>query len=538
MPKGAQHMVMNISLKSLILLVALLSVGLTLFSSITSGYRVNQQTLLENTLETNRVYAQKLASTTDNYFKATLQELAYSAKDVSRYFEQSDSELLLFNETKRLFEQSNTFNSVIITSASGKVIAESPQSLHLLGEQVETAGGRQALAERKPLISKPFLSMTNRLIVFISQPIFDGEGNYLGFVGGSIYLLEKNILNDLLGKHFYEDGSYVYVVDEDGRILYHPSKERIGDIVTGNSVIEDIMSGNSGAKRLVNSYGIDMLAGYAYMPATKWGTVSQRPTEAALLSSIDLRNQMILKALPFLLLSILILVFISGRIAAPLQQLAHYARSITESKNQTEIENVNAWYYEAVQLENALVKSFSVYEDKVNYFSHQSTTDPLTGLVNRRMLDEHTKEWTEEGTPYSIILFDIDRFKRVNDTFGHSVGDEVLKFVADEMRVVSRARDICCRYGGEEFILLLPETTKLEAFDVAERLRKKLETTISPSGETVTISAGIASLPECGNHIIELIEMADKYLYEAKSTGRNKSIMANISSSAPPLEKT
>ena len=531
-------MALKISLKSLILFVALLSVGLTLISSITSGYLVNQQTLIENTLETNRVYAQKLASTTDNYFKSTLQELAYSAKDVSRYLEQSDSELLLFNETKRLFEQSNTFNSVIIASASGKIIAESPQSLHLLGMKVETVGGRQALAERKPLISKPYLSLTNRLIVFISQPIFDSEGNYLGFVGGSIYLLEKSILNDLLGKHFYEDGSYVYVVDEDGRILYHPSRERIGDIVAENPVVRDIMGGNSGAQRLVNSNGIDMLAGYAYMPTTKWGTVSQRPTEAALLSSIDLRNQMVLKMLPFLLLSFLIIIFISGRIAAPLQQLAHYARSITESKNQTEIENVHAWYYEAVQLENALVKSFSVFEDKVNYFSHQSTTDPLTGLVNRRMLDEYTKKWTEDGTPYSIILFDIDRFKRVNDTFGHSVGDEVLKFVAAEMRVVSRVNDICCRYGGEEFILLLPETTNLEAFDIAERLRKKLETTISPSGEKITISAGIASLPECGNHIIELIEIADKYLYEAKSTGRNKSIMADVSRRASHSDQT
>ena len=317
MPKGELHIVMKVSLKSLILLVALLSVGLTLFSSITSGYLVNRQTLVENTLETNRVYAQKLASTTDNYFKTTLQELAYSAKDVSGYLEQSDSELLLFNEAKRLFERNNTFNSVVIASASGKVIANSPQSIQLKGRQLDTVGAQQALTERKPLISKPYLSITKRLIVFISQPIFDDEGNYLGFIGGSIYLLEKNILNDILGEHFYEDGSYVYVVDEDGRILYHPSNERIGNTVPGNPVIGDIMSGNSGAQRLVNSNEIDMLAGYAYMPTTKWGIVSQRPTEAALLSSKDLRNQMILKTLPFLLLSFLILIFISGRIAGP-----------------------------------------------------------------------------------------------------------------------------------------------------------------------------------------------------------------------------
>ncbi|MBO0587978.1 sensor domain-containing diguanylate cyclase [Sporosarcina sp. E16_8] len=520
---------MKISLKHLILFVALLSVGLTLISGITAGYRVNQQTLIENTLETNRVYVQKIASTTDNFMKSTLQRLEYSAKDIPRYLEQGDSKALIANEVNRLFEQDNTFNSVIITSASGEIIAASPQSLQILGKQVASVGGRQALAERKPLITKPYMSITGRLIIFISQPIFDGDGNYLGFVGGSIYLMEKSILNDLLGEHFYKDGSYVYVVDEDGRILYHPNKERIGTIIHGNPVINDIMNGGSGAKRLVNSYEIDMLAGYAFMPTTKWGAVSQRPTEATLLPSKDLRNQMVLKTLPFLLLSYIIIFYISNRIARPLQQLAHYARSSAENETNTEIENVHAWYYEAIQLKNALFKSFSFFQDKVNFLIHESTTDPLTGLVNRRTMDEHTKKWTEDQTPYSIVLFDIDRFKRVNDTYGHASGDAVLKFVAEEMRRVSRNNDICCRYGGEEFILLLPETTKLEAFDVAERLRKKLETTASPCGEVVTISAGIASFPESGHYAMELIEIADKCLYEAKSTGRNKSIMAEVS---------
>lgn len=521
---------MKISLKYLILLVALLSVGLTLISGITAGYRVNQQTLIENTLETNRVYAEKLASTTDNYMKSTLQLLEYSAKDIPRYFEQGDSKTLLANEVNRLFEQDNTFNSVVITAASGEIIAASPQVLNILGKKTESVGGRQALAEKKPLISKPYISITGRLIVFISQPIFDGEGKYLGFVGGTIYLLEKSILHDLFGEHFYKDGSYVYVVDEDGRIIYHPNREKIGTIDLGNPVVNDIMNEGSGAKRLVNLNGIDMLAGYAFIPTTKWGAVSQRPTDATLLPSIDLRNQMVIKTLPILLFLFVFIVYISNRIARPLQRLANYARSSSKTETHTEINNVHAWYYEAIQLEKALVKSFTYLQDKVNYFIHQSTTDPLTGLVNRRTMDEHTKKWTEDGKPYSIILFDIDRFKRVNDTYGHASGDEVLKFVAKEMRAVSRNQDICCRYGGEEFILLLPETNGLDAFSVAERLRKKFETTVSPCGEVVTISAGIASFPECGQHAMELLELADRCLYEAKNTGRNKSIMAEVTS--------
>lgn len=128
--------------------------------------------------------------------------------------------------------------------------------------------------------------------------------------------------------------------------------------------------------------------------------------------------------------------------------------------------------YEAIQLENALVKSFDYLQDEVNHFIHQSTIDPLTGLVNRRTLDEQTAIWIEEKKTFSIILFDIDRFKRVNDTYGHGVGDEVLQFIAGEMLLVARENDVYCRYGGEEFMLLLPETTMEEAFKITSKVRK------------------------------------------------------------------
>lgn len=518
---------MKVSLKYLILSVALLSVALTLISSITSGYRVNQQSLIENTLETNRMYAQKIAYTTDNYLKTTLQTLAYSAKDIAGYWEQDDAEALLLRETERLFNQTSTFNSVIVTSATGEVVAASPETLAIVGKQIDSPGGRQALAERKPLISNPYTSITDRLIVLISQPIFDDQDNYLGYVGGSIYLLEKNVLGELLGEHFYQDGSYVYVVDEGGRILYHPDTSRIGDRVAQNPVVEKVIDGDSGAARLINSNNIDMLAGYAYMPTTRWGAVSQRSTEASLLPSNAMKNNMIVNTLPFLLLSFVLIIYMANKIAQPLEKLGYYAESSIKKDNSEKVEDIHAWYYEAIQLKKALVKSLSFFEDKVNYFIHESVTDPLTGLANRRSMNEQTKKWEEEEEPYSIIILDIDRFKLINDTYGHSTGDEVLKFLAANMREVSRHQDICCRYGGEEFILLMPDTTIREAFEVAERLRKRLETSVSPSGERITISSGIASFPECADEITKLIEVADKYLYEAKNTGRNKSIMAD-----------
>ncbi|WP_233496341.1 GGDEF domain-containing protein [Pantoea sp. 3_1284] len=126
--------------------------------------------------------------------------------------------------------------------------------------------------------------------------------------------------------------------------------------------------------------------------------------------------------------------------------------------------------------------------------------------MNRRALDAHLERWTEQGRPFALLIFDIDKFKRVNDTYGHAMGDEVLKYLAASMLEVARKDDICCRFGGEEFVMLLPEMKRHDAFQLAERLRKKLESTTSPSGEVVTISIGIAMYPEDHLDSGELLE--------------------------------
>src|SRR5690606_35113242 len=135
-----------------------------------------------------------------------------------------------------------------------------------------------------------YLSITDRLIICISHPIVDEDGEYLGLVGGSLYLKEANILNMILGEHFYNDGSYVYVVDEDGRIMYHQMSNRINDMVQHNAVVQKLMNKESGSARVLNSKGVDMLAGYAYVPSVGWGIVSQRPAAASLAPTRDMIN--------------------------------------------------------------------------------------------------------------------------------------------------------------------------------------------------------------------------------------------------------
>ena len=178
---------------------------------------------------------------------------------------------------------------------------------------------------------------------------------------------------------------------------------------------------------------------------------------------------------------------------------------------------MHACTYEAIQLKRALNYS-------LNYFIHQSTVDPLTKLMNRRETRCALENWTEQGRPFALLIFDIDKFKRVNDTDGHAMGDEVLKYLAASILEIARKDDVCCRFGGEEFVMLLPETDRHDAFQLAERLRNKLESTVSPCGDVVTISIGIAMYPEDRAHADGLLELADQCLYEAKRTGRNRTI--------------
>jgi len=509
----------QLKLKHLIMGVAMAAFFFTSIGSVWGGYRMNVDSIKENTLETNRVYAQKLSSTADAYLHEAFQILSYSANQVSGNL---DDEQILNRETDRLRLQNEMFNSVVITNARGLVLSVSPPSIEIKGEVLTSLGAQEALAKKIPLVSKPYEAMTGRLIIFISQPIFSASNEYLGMVAGTIYLKEPNAFKTLLGEHYSKDGSYVYVVDSDGRVIYHQDPSRINDVVTKNKVVQAVMSGKSGIQIVDNTKGVKMLAGFSTVPSTGWGVVAQKPLEVALAPSFDRVQEVIIKSVPLMIVSIVIVLWAATRIANPLQQLATLTEESLDKKNVEGLKSVSDWYFEAHSLKNVLIRSLSFLHGQVTFFKDQSTVDPLTGVTNRRTMDAMLAEWLENKVPHAIILLDLDHFKSVNDTFGHAVGDKVLQFLAKHMQSVGREGDVCCRYGGEEFVMLLPNTTAKEAEQVAEQLRGKLAETESPCGRPVTLSAGIALYPEMAATTEALIEAADGALYKAKQAGRNQ----------------
>lgn len=158
----------------------------------------------------------------------------------------------------------------------------------------------------------------------------------------------------------------------------------------------------------------------------------------------------------------------------------------------------------------------------------QASRDPLTGLFNRRHLDsllaQELAECRAAGTELTLVMIDIDRFKAVNDSFGHLAGDEMIRTLAALLLRHARDGDLACRFGGEEFLLMLPRTPVAVARERSEKLRREFESMrVAFEGHEMqtTLSFGIAGFPDHGSEPTPLLQMADKALYAAKLQGRN-----------------
>jgi diguanylate cyclase len=179
----------------------------------------------------------------------------------------------------------------------------------------------------------------------------------------------------------------------------------------------------------------------------------------------------------------------------------------------------------------------ALLERSLDDLRNDAATDGLTGLHNRRSFDTRLREAAgramNSGEPLTLVLIDIDHFKRVNDGWGHQTGDQVLRLVAGTLTANTRPEDFVARYGGEEFALILPGTAPAAAVAVADRIRRSFEgreIVARNSGKTigsVTISAGVA-LYDPGERLSDWVERTDCALYEAKKTGRNRVVLAPL----------
>lgn len=198
--------------------------------------------------------------------------------------------------------------------------------------------------------------------------------------------------------------------------------------------------------------------------------------------------------------------------------------NVTEKGDSTAFNENDLQLLENIAPQLAIALDRAVLSRKAGEYETASITDALTGLVNRRYLtarlEEEIRRSQRHGYPLSFLMIDVDYFKNYNDKFGHQAGDDALKIVANSLTAALRGADVAARFGGEEFSILLPQTTQSEARAIAERIRKRVETTIFPH-DKITVSIGVASFSQRLETLEALVKAADDALYEAKRAGRN-----------------
>ncbi len=175
-----------------------------------------------------------------------------------------------------------------------------------------------------------------------------------------------------------------------------------------------------------------------------------------------------------------------------------------------------------------LVLIFFVYRVIRVGLERTSITDSLTGLYNRLFFNEqivyNIEKYNRYGEPFSMMMFDIDNFKSINDTYGHNEGDRVLKEIAAIIKKTIRKTDLPFRYGGEEFVIIFPKTKITSANTIAQRIKKEIEENINVYDHPITISGAVGEYQDEG--IYKFIQKIDNKLYEAKRTGKNKVLLA------------
>lgn len=482
---------------------------------------VSQRANIENDLlDANSSYAMKMSDVMSKYISMAQGELAYGAKKIDSV---NDIETLK-NETERLRLLSGLFNSVVVVGDDAFVLATSPESLGLVGVHLTSRTSKLAIKNKKPFISEPYKSATGNLIVLLSHPIFDKSGKYIGYIGGSIYLKNDSLFSDVLSQHFFKGDTEVSVVSNKGEIIFSKDKMAAGRQTNLYDSLKREFNMYERGEMVVSSAGSKYLVGYAHMKNTAWNVLVYSHADSVTTILVNYLKDISLLFFAIIVCASIFSSFIASHISSPLEKLAISTTTKDADGALIYIKAIRAWYVEAERLKNALFTHIKNMTEKVHSLSEVATKDHLTGLNNRLGFSNKTQEYKRKPGN-SIIAIDIDFFKKINDSFGHDVGDDVLVSLAYVISGCCRSEDVICRFGGEEFIIFLPNTSVREAELIAERIRSAVEDAVFSKKLRVTVSAGVAAQDTPIEGFDVILKNADVALYQAKRQGRNKVVV-------------
>jgi diguanylate cyclase (GGDEF)-like protein len=314
--------------------------------------------------------------------------------------------------------------------------------------------------------------------------------------------------------------SGMVLVDEHGN-LAPPYAKRVAD-----TVLTDVRAGASlGAYRTID--GTDVIGAFSALEELPWIVLAEIPRHEAYAEVARLRNVTLAILIGALLTVGVVAYRLAQLIVRPLDRLTRGAGEVALGDFAVELPPTGGG--EVGYLTDVFNYMVVRLREGREELERLSVTDPLTGLYNRRKLAQNIEQEAQRsgrtGKPFAVLMMDIDEFKAVNDRFGHHAGDRVLVTLARTLHDSVRVIDSVGRYGGEEFVVVLPETDRTHGVETAERIRAAVASRRLAPGEgdtRVTVSIGVAEFPTDGTTVDAIIDSADRALYLAKQRGRNR----------------
>ncbi|MFC0131240.1 sensor domain-containing diguanylate cyclase [Massilia eurypsychrophila] len=423
------------------------------------------------------------------------------------------------------------FFNVIALDKSGKLIANL-NDRRAVGDFSKRDYFIDTVAAHEGLVSHPFRStLSGKPVVVVTEPVYDAAGKLLFVIGGAIDLQRPRFFGQLEALKSGRTG-YLFMLTTTGTIIHHPDKQRILNNVkdeAGGVVPSTLaaMNGFEGTLDGKSKRGIVSLITYKRLRQTDWIIGAVYPVDEAFAPLIDMRKNAMVASAAVAAAAGLIGWLAILRLLRPLGALRKHVARIAEGSKDIDVFDV-ARKDEFGELSRAFFNLSQQRRDAENNLVKLTRTDPLTDIHNRRMFDEIFAAALERARRsrrgLGLAYLDIDRFKQINDTYGHGVGDQVLVEFAKRLKNCVRITDAVARLAGDEFVVIFEH---LGSHDEAAGLATKMLDAIRPDFLvgglvlTVTSSVGIAVDMGSVGAVGDFMEEADKALYAAKEAGRN-----------------
>lgn len=430
------------------------------------------------------------------------------------------------------------YEEFMVVGPKGQVVAASADQAKAANLPMDWL--RRAINDKAIVGNAYWDKVLKKAVMIIAAPIEAGDGHFLGVLAAKINF---RTIDEILKRFSLGKTGEVYLIDRGGTLIV-TSRSILLPFMTTKLTAETtqaLFEKEASSLEYTDYHGKEVVGTLNRLPLLDWGVVAAVGRKEAYAQIVRLQSLTVLMV-SGLLLGVGLTAYLLGlSIVRPLDSLTKGAAKVAEGNLKVDLpivsrgevgymtEVFNNMVTRLRQGREELAAINKTLKEKNRELEEIAVTDSLTGLYNRKHLIETLTHELARGQrydhPVSVLMIDIDHFKRYNDTFGHLAGDRVLAKMASIFIESLRRIDYVARYGGEEFLVMLPETESQEALSAAERIRTRV------AGETfthhnekvsITVSIGIAGFPENGRSLESIIASADAALYRAKRRGRNR----------------